>query len=119
MVFMRLVQDREMTEENHDDESTQPAAAAEARPRRSRRKVPEAETELADGQVNPVIAEQALEADADESEGSSSDVDLAVLESLLFGTHHPLTAGRLAELLDLGSTKPIRKAIRQLNEQYE
>ena len=30
----------------------------------------------------------------------------------------PLTAGRLAELLELPSTKPIRKAIRTLNDQY-
>jgi segregation and condensation protein B len=37
---------------------------------------------------------------------------------LLFGTHHPLTAGRLAELLELESTKPIRRAIRDLNQAY-
>jgi segregation and condensation protein B len=46
------------------------------------------------------------------------DVDLRTLEALLFSTHHPLTAGRLAELLGLGSTKPIRRAIKDLNEQY-
>ncbi|HMO26195.1 MAG TPA: SMC-Scp complex subunit ScpB, partial [Tepidisphaeraceae bacterium] len=40
------------------------------------------------------------------------------LEALLFATHHPLTAGRLAELLDLPTTKPIRKAIGSLNRQY-
>jgi segregation and condensation protein B len=37
---------------------------------------------------------------------------------LLFSTHHPLTAGRLAELMELDSTKPIRRAIKELNEQY-
>ena len=41
------------------------------------------------------------------------------LEALLLSTHHPLTAGRLAELLDLGSTKPVRAAIKDLNLQYE
>ena len=41
------------------------------------------------------------------------------LEALLLGTHHPLTAGRLAELLDLASTKPVRGAIKQLNSEYE
>ncbi|MCC6424550.1 MAG: SMC-Scp complex subunit ScpB [Phycisphaerales bacterium] len=41
------------------------------------------------------------------------------MEALLFGTHHPLTAGRLAELLGLPSTKPIRRAVRELNQQYE
>ena len=46
-------------------------------------------------------------------------VNLAVMEALLLATHHPLTAGRLAELLDLPSTKPIRRAIKELNSQYE
>lgn len=45
-------------------------------------------------------------------------VDLRTLEALLFSTHHPLTAGRLGELLDLDSTKPVRRAIKELNEQY-
>jgi segregation and condensation protein B len=45
-------------------------------------------------------------------------VNLASLEALLLSTHHPLTAGRLAELLDLETTKPLRKAIKALNEQY-
>ena len=46
-------------------------------------------------------------------------VSLPLLEALLLSTHHPLTAGRLAELLDLPSTKPVRSAIRDLNQQYE
>lgn len=46
-------------------------------------------------------------------------VNLPVLEALIFSTHHPLTAGRLAELMDLPTSKPIRKAIRELNQQYE
>ncbi len=56
----------------------------------------------------------------DASDDSSADVqvDLRTLESLLFSTHHPLTAGRLAELMELESTKPIRRAIKELNEQY-
>jgi segregation and condensation protein B len=40
------------------------------------------------------------------------------LEALLLTTHHPLTVGRIAEVLDLPSTKPIRKAIKTLNESY-
>jgi segregation and condensation protein B len=47
------------------------------------------------------------------------NVDLGLLEALLMGTNHPLTAGRLAELLELESTKPIRRAIKDLNQQYE
>jgi segregation and condensation protein B len=50
---------------------------------------------------------------------AEGEVDLGVLESLLFSTHHPLTAGRLAELLELDSTKALRKAIKALNGQYE
>jgi len=46
------------------------------------------------------------------------DVPLTKMEALLFATHHPLTAGRLAELLELESTKPIRAAIRELNRLY-
>lgn len=46
-------------------------------------------------------------------------VDLPSLEALLFSTHHPLTAGRLADLLELPSTRPVRRAVRSLNEQYE
>lgn len=57
---------------------------------------------------------------AGEETGAPAEaVDLAVLEALLFSTHHPLTAGRLAELMELESTKPIRPAIKALNEQYE
>jgi segregation and condensation protein B len=52
-------------------------------------------------------------------DGSSApEVDLAALEALLLTTHHPLTAGRIGELLDLPTTRPIRKAIKQLNEVY-
>jgi segregation and condensation protein B len=57
-----------------------------------------------------------------ESSGDGSDagaIDMAVLEALLLSTHHPLTAGRIAELMELPTTKPIRAAIKQLNEQYE
>jgi segregation and condensation protein B len=58
--------------------------------------------------------------DADGAEDASDiEVNLGLLEALLLSTHHPLTAGKLAELLDLGATKPIRAAIKSLNEQYE
>jgi segregation and condensation protein B len=46
-------------------------------------------------------------------------IDVAAVEALLFATHHPLTAGRLAELMELPSTKPIRAAITALNADYE
>ena len=57
---------------------------------------------------------------ADDASGAAApDVNLRLLEALLLSTHHPLTAGRLAELLDLESTKPLRRAVKTLNEQYE
>jgi segregation and condensation protein B len=70
----------------------------------------------------PVVeqADGAVEDAVDEKKSSSAvEIDLAMLEAMLFSTHHPLTAGRLAELLDLESIKPIRGAIKQLNAQYE
>ncbi len=53
------------------------------------------------------------------AESGAETADSAAIEALLLGTHHPLTAGRLAELLDLSSTKPVRNAIQQLNSDYE
>src|SRR5439155_19865383 len=58
------------------------------------------------------------EAEDDSSPAADVQVDLRTLEALLFSTHSPLTAGRLAELLELESTRPIKRAIRELNEQY-
>src|SRR4029078_10974184 len=72
-------------------------------------------------QEQPDGAIEEAQDEADDSSESSSDlppVNLAAMEALLFSTHHPLTAGRLAELLELESTKPIRRAIKELNEQY-
>ena len=54
--------------------------------------------------------------DAAESVAAPADVPIPSLEALLFSTHHPLTAGRIAETLDLPTTKPIRKAIKHLND---
>jgi segregation and condensation protein B len=66
----------------------------------------------------PVSANGAvMEETVDDS--AEAAVDLRALEALLFSTHHPLTPGRLAELLDAGSTKPIRRGIKDLNAQYE
>jgi segregation and condensation protein B len=74
------------------------------------------------GEISPEAPDGDLD-DAGEAEGSDeaveTPVNLPLLEALLFSTHHPLTAGRLAELLDLGSTKSVRKGIKELNGQYE
>jgi segregation and condensation protein B len=73
--------------------------------------------EQPDGAVEDLAADEALD-DVAEA-GDLPEINVAGLEALLFSTHHPLTAGRLAELLELESTKPIRRAIRTLNESYE
>ena len=46
-------------------------------------------------------------------------MDLGLLEALLLSTHHPLTAGRVGEVIGLSSTKPVRQAIKELNRRYE
>lgn len=69
-----------------------------------------------DGAVN---ATEDDAADSAADAGEMPQVNLALLEALLLSTHHPLTAGRLADLMDLGTTKPVRAAIKQLNADYE
>jgi segregation and condensation protein B len=78
-------------------------------------------------QDTPPEADGALQADADESLDEQTDrpgaqatpVDGRLLEALLLATHHPLTAGRLAELMDLPTPGPVRAAIKELNAEYE
>jgi segregation and condensation protein B len=52
---------------------------------------------------------------------SSNDlpIDLGLLEALLFGTQHPLTAAKLVELMGLKSAKAVRIAVKSLNDHYE
>jgi segregation and condensation protein B len=80
------------------------------------------EIEPADDADGPV-EDSALELDGDaensECSGDMPAVDMRLLEALLLSTHHPLTAGRLAELMDLPATKPVRQAVKDLNLQYE
>jgi len=81
--------------------------------------VMEAEMESVPDADGPV---QDAAEDAESGEGlhlASEDVDTRLLEALLLATHHPLTAGRIAELMDLPATKPVRQAIKDLNVQYE
>ena len=134
MAPMRLVRDDDVDELQLMDEQEQPQQQPEPqRPpaRRSRRKraadddeaidSPAVSSEDAPAAEEPDGAiEDAAESSDDGGDDAASDiqVDLRTLEALLFSTHHPLTAGRLAEMLELESTKPIRGAIKELNEQY-
>jgi segregation and condensation protein B len=65
------------------------------------------------------IIDDAGEDTQGEGAPDATPVNLALMEALLLSTHHPLTAGRLAELMDLETTKSVRKAIKELNAQYE
>ena len=99
---MRLVRD--------DDETYMATEELEPQPDDAERV---ASTEQPDGAVEDVADDRADEV------ADAPSVDLGLLEALLMGTNHPLTAGRLGELLELESTKPIRKAIKELNQTYE
>ena len=138
-----LMEEQQQEQQEQSPASPTAEAAVEARPKRSRRAKrsiegedlpPESATEvtadapaLADAErPDGAVVDVANEGQSSGStEGDDADTDagpqvnLAVMEALLFSTHHPLTAGRLAELLGLDSTKPIRPAIKALNEQYE
>ncbi|HYO08485.1 MAG TPA: SMC-Scp complex subunit ScpB [Tepidisphaeraceae bacterium] len=95
------------------DTGDEPASFAEGA-------APAPSAEEPDGAVDDALEDTASDQDA-QSAGPAADeeaLDLRALEALLFSTHHPLTAGRLAELLGLDSTKPLRRAIKSLNEQY-
>ncbi len=99
---MRLVTDDEMIEIDVMKEPTDVQERVENEP------------EQRDG---PVAGDEIAESEV--SEEADFAINLGMLEALLFGTHHPLTAGRLAELMDLDSTRPVRKAVQVLNGQYE
>ena len=71
--------------------------------------------ETPDGQVEV----QPSEAASKNEPAAQTFVDLPSLEALLFSTHHPLTAARLAELLEVKSVKPVHQSIRDLNHQYD
>jgi segregation and condensation protein B len=108
-MVMRLVRDDELLDEE-ELQTLQDQGLQSDDPGRST----EAEEidEAQDGSVD--------DAGAEDSGGGSAEleVNLPMLEALLLSTHHPLTAGRLAELLDLETTKPVRRAIKALNEAY-
>src|SRR6476469_3165224 len=119
--MLRLVRD-EPTDWTEMEEQDVPADSPAPAPRRGRFK-PGADLIAASVDEPAEARDGAVEdtAEDESSESSSTDiaVNIAALEALLMSTHHPLTAGRLAELLDLPTTKPIRKAIKELNRQYE
>jgi len=81
--------------------------------------LPEETKRISDAEAPDGAVEETAEENDAADESSAADVNIGLMEALLFSTHHPLTAGRLAELMELETTKPIRKAIQALNQQYE
>ena len=115
----------ELTLARDDEEETEAS-----KPRRKRRgrpviaEVPQAEqspgNEDAVMEMDGAVEDAAETAEDEASESAEeSDINLGLLEAMLFGTHHPLTPGRLAELLELKTTAPVRRAIKKLNAGYE
>ena len=74
---------------------------------------------MLDAPETAVLTAGGDEATAKEAAAEEVDVDLTTLEALLFSTHHPLTTQRLAELMELKTAAPLRKAIKALNSSYE
>ncbi len=74
-----------------------------------------ASNELEDGSIAPV---EASSDDDDADEGVLPEINLSIIEALLFSTHHPLTPARIAELLEIKSTKPVKLAVQSLNDSY-
>lgn len=124
-MVMRLVPREELLDEEEIQVLEEQALQAEQGRRRAAddgELATEDSGERQDGAVQDSAEEAGGKAGEDgrgANAGEARAVNLALLEALLLGTHHPLTAGRLAELLDLDSTKPLRKAVKDLNEQYQ
>ena len=107
---MRLVRDDDYVQEDEDAMT----AMAEPDPQHD-----ETEARFAAEQPDGAVAEADEETDGADDAATAVEVNLGLLEALLLSTHHPLTAGKLAELLELDATKPVRGAIKDLNAQYE
>ena len=106
--MLRLVRDEETTE----FEDLETAEGDAAPPRHDN-------AEPADGAITDEAAESEESDDASSHAADQPEVDLGLLEALLLSTHHPLTAGRVGEVIGLSSTKPVRQAIKELNRRYE
>lgn len=75
---------------------------------------------MTDPTESPLVAAELNDGPVETDDGvdTSVSIDLAALEALLFSTRAPLTSGRVAELLDIESTKPVRRAVAELNALY-
>jgi segregation and condensation protein B len=68
----------------------------------------------------PTTTEESLTPSAGAPEITADAMPLPqVIEALLFSTDVPLSAGKLAEIVGIDSTKPIKQTIETLNQGYE
>lgn len=111
-MILRLVRDA-LNDEEYENEMAKRDALAERD--EEGEGVSPAAAEAPDG----AVSDTAQDLEEGKDVGQEQQVDLAAMEALLFSTHHPLTAGRLGELLELDSTRPIRRAIKALNQRYK
>jgi segregation and condensation protein B len=103
---------RKSTEAQELESSQSPAAAAT----HDSLAPPQPLDDVADGQIQ---ADAQVDSDDVDDGAELPEVDLSVVEALLFSTHHPLTPQRLADLLDIKSPKAIKRAVQSLNKHYE
>ena len=130
--MMRLVVDQEARDDT-DDTPVNPNSPSDSTRPVIRRSVADLRSDLQPMEApspSPSLEEAVLEpadidgpvldaADDESAESNETAVDLGLLEALLFSTHHPLTAPRLAELMELPRQSPLRKGIKALNAGYE
>ena len=75
--------------------------------------------------TDPSLTPESTPADSPSPESTTPELTpdsmplFQVLEALLFSTDIPLSAGKLAEIVGLDSTKPIKQTIEQLNQSYD
>ncbi|MCK4283430.1 MAG: hypothetical protein KAX44_03860, partial [Candidatus Brocadiae bacterium] len=50
---------------------------------------------------------------------AEADTVAAIVEAMLFASDSPLTAAKMAQVGELGSQRPVKKAIETLNNRYE
>ena len=121
-MVMRLVPREELLGEEEtqalEEQALQDEAAAATRARGDAADAVEPQDGAVDDEPATTTEEATADGDGSKAAAAEPEANLQLLEALLLSTHHPLTAGRLAELLELGSTKPLRKAIKALNDQY-
>lgn len=125
MTYMRVVWDDDMADEAVNEPGDLPPNEQPPKKHRDRAGAGNASSATAESSDSeqpdgPVLDVEETSDDTADTEAKSDEpaLDAAILESLLFSTHHPLTTQRLTDLLG-AKAGVIRKAIKDLNKGYE